>query len=123
MEMEKEKLFAIAIFAVKPDPEHTVSVREDGFAIHWQDNYAFTENYFNMPIAYEPDYELAVSKEAAEEVGLRHAKELYPESEGWTAHQARAEEINGGDILEAAAYLILETKRRIDEEGEHDARK
>jgi hypothetical protein len=111
--MNNEKLFAVACFALKPDPRQDVTRLDNGGVVFKTPvSEGQGDAYFNVCPAFEAGYELVVSKELAEEAGVRRMKELYPESDGWTMYMARAEEVHAEDVLYAAANLrtLLESQ-------------
>lgn len=100
----KEKLYAVAIFALKPDPEHTVMQNPDGsFKTSFQSMPGDVE--YNMTPGVGVSYNFAASLEEAKEAGLVEAERMYPESEGYLLHYANAVEISAEAIMGAAASL------------------
>lgn len=90
--------YAVALFAIKPDPAQTVAVGTMGLRLT-SENSPGVNNFFNET-ACSPFVTSAESPEDAERLGLERAKELYPEREGWRGHAARAEQIDFAMMLE-----------------------
>lgn len=106
--MKPEKLYAVAIFCLKPDPEHEVEQAPNGgIKTRYVSRGGEEVNYYTN-FAGEAGVERALSEEMACEAAVRQAKEIYPESEGWTLHRAHAVEIEPGLILEAASVIAAE---------------
>jgi hypothetical protein len=114
--MEKLKLYAIAIFAFKPDPEHTVSKRSDGsFTTSYQTRQGDEVSSFESTPGIGVSYDMAESEEAAKEAGVIKGKEMFPESEGYILHVANAVEINQEAIFDAVAAIEARSLVKSDE--------
>jgi hypothetical protein len=114
--MEKEKLYAVAIFALKPDPEQTVIQKPDGRIITSNSTRAGSAGgtYETTP-GVGVTALLAASLELAVEAGLREAHAMFPESEGWQLHFANAVEIDHSAILDAANSITKDYQPKPDE--------
>jgi hypothetical protein len=101
------KLYAITLFAMKPDPEHTVERTTQG-SIRTQHPTRDESGEYNTSYTVQADFGMFESKDAAIEWGVNEACRLWPEAEGWTLHNAGAAEIDSALILEAATAIIAE---------------
>lgn len=117
--MSKEKLFVVAIFALKPDQRHMVSARANGIRCSIPQTHD-CDAEFDIQPDFNVGYEFAETREAAVEIGLERAKEFYPEPEGWTLHQACAQEIYPEDIVRASANLSFGIEQSSNEKSTDD---
>jgi hypothetical protein len=110
MEMKmREKLYAVAIFAYKPDPEHQVTSNQaNRIQTRFPTRNNETEANYDVVFGIRAGVERAASEEIAREAALRQAQRIWPESEGWTLHNANALEIESNVILTAAAAIESE---------------
>ncbi len=112
----KNKLFSVAIFAMKIDPEAT-KTGESSFRLHARDG---EDANLSFPVSIAPGFDLAISQEEAEEGGLRQAKEMWPESEGWMNHAAYAVEIEHYAILESAAAIESDLRETLEQNSDKE---
>lgn len=117
----REKLYAVAIFAYKPDPEHQVTKnRANNITTSFQTHSDQREATFNVTCDIRAGIERATSEEIAQEAALRQAQRIWPEADGWTLHDAHVLEIEADVILSAAAAIETEMRDSLDEIEERE---
>ncbi len=85
--MNAPRLFIMALYAVKPDPE-LMDVTEESevgrisFRVHYRDG----EVQLSSPIGLAPYAEVAQEADEAKQMGLETALELWPREQGWVGH-------------------------------------
>ena len=105
-----DKLFAVAVSAFKPDPEHEIAELPGGGVSTrapcscWRGGAVYNNSY-----AFGPTYRRAETKEQAEAEVLEGYKQTCPPAEGWTLHRAEAVEIDEGLIMELALEFATAT--------------
>ncbi|MGH9943624.1 MAG: hypothetical protein ACRD9R_14860 [Pyrinomonadaceae bacterium] len=101
--MPREKLYAVAISAMKTDVPGEL-IEGDG---ERGDFYRFALSHhpggdINTELGMMAGVERAVSQEEAERLAMIQALTFWPKTEGWAVHLVRSDVINDGLILEAA---------------------
>jgi hypothetical protein len=120
MKVERLKLYAIAIFAFKPDPEHTVTQRTDGsFTITSQNRQGEDATFESTP-GLGVSYDTAVSEEEVRESAMLEAKRMYPEGDGYMLHFVNVVEVSPAAIMDAAASLHEEMQPATEEKPERE---
>lgn len=101
-----KKLYVLALTAIKLDPEQTITGRyEDGFIASNTTPAGAAENNIHMHFSAATSSMLANSEDEALEEGLELAKELWPESDGYTMQRAYWGLIPEEQVLLAAASI------------------
>lgn len=109
--MIKRKLYAVAIIALKPDPDHE-NITTPGGGICTR----FTgDGVHNTHVEFLPGVEHAQSLDEAMGNALTVCKEKWPESDGYILHRAYATEIDDLMILEAAISIHAEMQPQANE--------
>lgn len=113
----KLKLYAVAVFAMKPDASQThtgcvvktgaggavESVRHTFRGIVSDEN-----NTMDWHFGMQAGVEIEETPEAAEQAALDEAKRLYPELQGWVAHRAYTQEIDRKTVVAGAFGVLLD---------------
>lgn len=116
-DVDTRKLYTVAIFAMKPDPEHRVErVSENGISTHYAARQSETDIHYDTTFSCVSGIERATSIEEAREAAMVKAREIYPDSESWTLHSVHVSEIDPLLILEMAASIGAEFSYTADSE-------
>jgi hypothetical protein len=114
----RERLFAVAIFALKPGPALNVTLKEE-YSIGLQSpRFPGEDSHDELRVEVVPGVEMAQSEEQAIEFALAQAHRLWPESEGYIHHRAHVVPVEYDLILEAAAKVEAEMRPE-DDSQEH----
>jgi hypothetical protein len=112
--MVREKLYAIAISAMRPDPEHTVTRLDDNEVLtEYQSNVGTTS--YRTEFSCAAAVERAVSEEIAKEAAMIQGKQIFPKADRWTMHAVDVVEIDSSVILEAVASIETALRPSFDE--------
>jgi hypothetical protein len=114
--MHEPKLFIMALYAVKPDPEcMEVIEKENGrFGYKLQSN---DDVYLTHSVAIAPYTDLATSEEEAKQYGLEYALKMWPRKDGWVMHFVGVMMIEKAEMMEMLA-LVPERPSEVGEEEE-----
>ncbi len=80
------KVFVMALYATRPDPEFMDVVELGEGRIGYRICYREEEVNLSSPIGLTAHWEVAESEAEAKQMALETALELYPRADGWRGH-------------------------------------
>ncbi len=86
--MNNLKLYVMALYAVKPDPEFMEVVEQAEGCIEYRLHHRDGEMALSSPIGLAAHVELAESSDEAKQMGLDVALDMWPRTDGWIGHTA-----------------------------------
>ncbi len=86
--MNNLKLYVMALYAVKPDPEFMEVVEQAEGRIEYRLHHRDGEMGLSSPIGLAAHVELAESSDEAKQMGLDVALDIWPRTDGWIGHTA-----------------------------------
>lgn len=119
--MAKLKLFVLAMYAMKLDPERvTFTPHEDG-TVHWELKEMLEEQAGLFPsVSLWAVAAVAESPEQAKEMGMQRLIEECPWQEGWVNHHVTINPVPRDILLKAAQAQDDDEPDTDEEQDEHD---
>jgi hypothetical protein len=114
--MSRRKLFMLALYAMKPDPNRVEITSNPDGSYHWKmkDGLKAVDQF--APVAMLAAMACAESEEEAYNFGVSIILEQYPVENGWINHHATLNPIS----IEAISKVIQVISHDTDEEDEHE---
>ncbi len=86
--MNNLKLYVMALYAMKPDPEFMEVVEQAEGCIEYRLHHRDEDMFLSSPIGLAAHVELAESSDEAKQMGLDVALDMWPRADGWIGHTA-----------------------------------
>jgi hypothetical protein len=117
--MAKQRLFVLAMYAMKLDPERvTFTPQEDG-TVHWELKDLLDERAGLFPsVSLWAVAAVAQSEEEAKEMGMQRLLSECPWQEGWVNHHVTINTVPRKILLKAAEGSQEDEEGNADDEGD-----
>lgn len=120
--MENPRLFVLAMYAMKLDPERVRFTPQDDGSVHWELKEMLDERAGLFPsVSLWAVAAVAESEEQAKEMGMERLLSECPWQEGWVNHHVTVNAVPRDILVKAAAWPAEEEESEEDEgRGESD---
>ncbi|MBD0370090.1 MAG: hypothetical protein ICV60_04595 [Pyrinomonadaceae bacterium] len=119
--MAKQRLFVLAMYAMKLDPSRVRFTPQEDGTVHWELKEMLDERAGLFPsVSLWAVAALAESEDEAREMGMQRLLEECPWQEGWVNHHVTLNTVPRKILLKAAAVPDEDEERDADDDDGED---
>ena len=119
--MDNPRLFVLAMYAMKLDPERVRFTPQDDGTVHWELKEMLDERTGIFPsVSLWAVAAVAESEEEAKEMGMERLLSECPWQEGWVNHHVTVNAVPRDIMVKASSWTTEEERDEDDERGETD---